>query len=59
MPLGDSIDEAIVSVFTSGPISRALASLTDDQKAEVRVRLCDVFAPTTSPRAAVWLVPAR
>ncbi|HEY0250314.1 MAG TPA: methyltransferase domain-containing protein, partial [Kofleriaceae bacterium] len=59
MPLGDSIDEAIRSAFTFGPLSRALAELTDDQKAEVKVRLRDTFAPTTSPRAAVWLVRAN
>jgi SAM-dependent methyltransferase len=58
MPLGDSVDEAIVSAFTFGPLSRAISELAGEAKAELRARLRDVFAPTTAPRAAVWLVRA-
>ena len=59
MMLGETVDEAITSAFSFGPLSRSLAALTDEAKSEVRKRLRDVFATTTSPRAAVWLVKAR
>ncbi len=59
MPLGETVDEAIGSAFTFGPLSRALASLDETQQIEIRARLRGVFAPNTAPHAAVWLVRAR
>ncbi|MFT3697806.1 MAG: class I SAM-dependent methyltransferase [Kofleriaceae bacterium] len=59
MLLGDTVGDAVKSVLTFGPLSRAIHELPDAVKAEAQGRLPAVFATTTAPRAAIWLVRAR
>jgi SAM-dependent methyltransferase len=64
MHLGDTIAEAVQDVFTIGPLSRLVADVGEDVRAQIRERVVAALAPYAKPTgiappAAVWLVGAR
>jgi SAM-dependent methyltransferase len=64
MRTGDTADEAADYALLVGPLSRALADLSDDVRALARTRVAEAVTEFVTPRgveipAATWLVSAR
>ena len=57
MHQGTTIDEAVVSTLTFGPLSRAAADIDEATRTKLRARLRSTLP--MKPSAAVWLVSAR
>ena len=57
MLLGETLEEAVTSALTFGPLSRLTAEVDEPTRDKIRARLRATL--TTAPAAAVWLVSAR
>ena len=57
MDQGATIDDAVTSTLTFGPLSRAAAEIDEATRTKLRARLKATIP--TKPSAAVWLVSAR
>jgi len=57
MVLGETLDAAVTSALTFGPLSRVAAELDEPAREIIRGRLRATIAPTMP--AAIWLVAAR
>ena len=57
MDQGATIDEAVTTTLTFGPLSRAAAEIDEATRTKLRARLKATIP--TKPSAAVWLVSAR